>query len=58
VNAVDKYGRTSLKVAAKNGFQSVVKVLLKVNAVTESGETSLTVAAKNCYQSVVKVLLT
>src|SRR5436305_327922 len=54
-------GRTALYLAAANGHEAVVKLLLEakadVNAKDESGQTALYHAAENGHEAVVKLLL-
>ncbi|KAH6873701.1 hypothetical protein BKA70DRAFT_1028051, partial [Coprinopsis sp. MPI-PUGE-AT-0042] len=62
INLVDVKGQSALMLAAKNGRESVVKLLLahpeiQINLVNRNKRSALMLAAKNGHESVIKLLL-
>jgi ankyrin repeat protein len=62
VNFKDSHKRTALSLAAENGYEAVIKLLLAKEGIDPSstdkyGRTALPWAAKNKHETAVKLLL-
>lgn len=61
VNSRERFGRTTLHVAAKQGVRNIVRLLLQmdvnINAINDFGQTPLVEACINQHEGIVQLLI-